>query len=90
MPTGSIYGTSTNVVHDIIVNEIKVQLLLTHSTPSSSTCIGSIQIQLKQNTNIYNIYNSVVTCRHIAINSSASDPLNATKIAVKKVSDIQV
>ena len=34
------------------------------------------------------LYNSVLTCRHI--NSSASAPLNATKIAVKKVSDVDV
>ena len=33
------------------------------------------------------IYNSVLTCRQNIINSSASAPLNATKIAVKKVSD---
>ena len=31
-----------------------------------------------------NVYNSVFTCRHIAINSSVSAPLNATKIAVMK------
>ena len=39
--------------------------------------------------NIY-IYNSVLTCRKNIINSSASAPLNATKIAVKKVSDVDV
>ena len=33
---------------------------------------------------------SVVTCRHITSNSSASTPLNTKKIAVKKVSDIDV
>ena len=37
---------------------------------------------------IYKIYNSVLTCRQNIINSSASGPLNATKIAVKKVSDV--
>ena len=37
--------------------------------------------------NIY-IYNSVLTCRQHIINSSASAPPNATKIAVKKVSDV--
>ena len=31
------------------------------------------------------VYNSVVTCRHIIINSSASAPLNAKKIAVGKI-----
>ena len=36
------------------------------------------------------VYNSVVTCRHITINSFASTPLNAKKIAVKKVSDVDV
>ena len=36
------------------------------------------------------IYNSVGTFRHIVINSSASAPLNVTKIAVKKVSDFEV
>ena len=36
------------------------------------------------------IYNSVVTCRCIAINSSASAPLNTKKIAVKKLSDVDV
>ena len=39
--------------------------------------------------NIY-IYNSVLTCRQHIINSSASAPPNATKIAVKKVSDVVV
>ena len=32
------------------------------------------------------IVDSVVTCRHNIINSSASGPLNAKKIAVKQVS----
>ena len=41
-------------------------------------------------TNRIPIHNSVVTCRHIAINSSASAPLNATKIAVKKASDVDL
>ena len=36
------------------------------------------------------IYNSVLTCRQNIINSSASAPLNATKIDVKKVSDVHV
>ena len=36
------------------------------------------------------IYNSVVTCRHNIINSSASAPLSAKKIAVKKISDVYV
>ena len=36
------------------------------------------------------IYNSVLTCRQNIIKSSASAPLNATKIAVKKVSDVDV
>ena len=35
------------------------------------------------------IYNSVFTCRQNIINSSASVPLNATNIAVKKVSDVE-
>ena len=44
----------------------------------------------------WNIYiyifcmHSVVTCRHIPINSSASAPLNTKKIAAKKVSDVEV
>ena len=36
------------------------------------------------------IYNSVITCRQNVINSSASAPLNATKIAAKKVSCVDV
>ena len=36
------------------------------------------------------IYNSVLTCRQNIINSSASAQLNATKIAVKKDSDVDV
>ena len=36
------------------------------------------------------IIDSVVTCRQITINSSASAPVNAKKIAVKKVSDVDV
>ena len=36
------------------------------------------------------IYNSVLTCRQHIINSSAGAPPNATKIAVKKVSGVDV
>ena len=36
------------------------------------------------------IYNSVLTCRQHIINSSASAPPNDTKIAVKKVIDVDV
>ena len=36
------------------------------------------------------IYNSVLTCRQHIIYSSANVPPNATKIAVKKVSDVDV
>ena len=36
------------------------------------------------------IYNSVLTYRQNIINSSASAPLNATKIAVKKVGDVDL
>ena len=36
------------------------------------------------------IYNSVLTCRQNIINSSAGAPLNVRKIAVKKVSDVDV
>ena len=36
------------------------------------------------------IYNSVLTCRQNIINSSASASLNAAKIAVKKVSEVDV
>ena len=39
---------------------------------------------------IYSVYNSVLTCRQNIMNSSASAPLNATKIAVKKDSDVDV
>ena len=38
---------------------------------------------------IYIFYNSVCTCRHTNLNSSASAPLNATKIAVMKVSHLR-
>ena len=34
--------------------------------------------------------NSVVTCRHITNNTSASEPRSAKKVAVKKVSDVDV
>ena len=34
--------------------------------------------------------NSVLTCQQTIINSTASAPPNATKIAVKKVSDVNV
>ena len=36
------------------------------------------------------IYNSVVTCRHITISTSACETRNAKKIAVRKVSDVTV
>ena len=39
---------------------------------------------------ISSIYNSVVTCLHNIINSSASAPQSARKIAVKKVSYVYV
>ena len=39
---------------------------------------------------VWNLYNSVLTCLQNIINSYASAPLNATKIAVKKVSDVDV
>ena len=39
---------------------------------------------------IYIYIKFILTCRHNIINSSASAPLNATKIAVKKVSDVDV
>ena len=45
-------------------------------------------IQKKSHCSQYIIYNSVLTCRQNIIYSSASAPLNATKIAVKKVSDV--
>ena len=35
-------------------------------------------------------YKSVVTCRHITISNSAGENRNAKKIAVKKVSDVDV
>ena len=41
-------------------------------------------------TSVCNVLESVVTCQHIAINSSASATHNATEIAVKKVSDVEV
>ena len=47
-------------------------------------------IMYNRNTNAIYIYNLVLTCRQNIINSSASAPLNATKIAVKKVSDVDV
>ena len=36
------------------------------------------------------IYNSVVTFRQTIINSTASEPRNATKMAVRKVRDVSV
>ena len=39
---------------------------------------------------LYIKYESVVTCRHNIINSSASAPQNAKKIAVKKVTYVYV
>ena len=39
---------------------------------------------------ISSTYNSVLTCRQNFIKSSASTPLNATKIAMKKFSDVVV
>ena len=38
----------------------------------------------------YSSIDSVLTCRQHIINSSASAPPNATKIAMKKVSDVDV
>ena len=48
----------------------------------SSNVRGVIAGKMGRNSSIYN---SVFTCRHIAINSSASVPLNGTKIDVMKV-----
>ena len=38
----------------------------------------------------FSLYSSVITWRKNIINSSASAPLNATKIAVKKISDVDI
>ena len=52
-------------------------------------CINQFVCITMVNCIIY-IYNSVLTCRQHIINSSASAPPNAIKIAVKKVSDVDV
>ena len=52
-----------------------------------SHSLGQLALASKRTASLY-IYNSVFTCRCIAINSSASAPLNAKKIAVKKVVDV--
>ena len=51
--------------------------------------LNKLNLNISKTKSIY-IYNSVLTCRKNIINSSASAPLNATKIAVKKVSDVDV
>ena len=45
---------------------------------------------LNINKTVPSIYNSVVACRQNIINSSVRAPLNAKKIAEKKVSDVDV
>ena len=56
-----------------------------------STCNGFGDIWWTDNPIYFSsIDNSVLTCRQNIINSSASAPLNATKIAVKKISDVDV
>ena len=69
---------------------ISINIVLWSATPST-TLSFLIRSGLFVNTRsrIY-IYNSVLTCRQHIINSSASAPLNATKIAVKKDSDVDV
>ena len=57
---------------------------------SRSTCGINCRLTYYGVIFIYRIYNSVVTCRNIVIISSASAPLNAMKIAVKKASDVEV
>ena len=65
------------------------------AAPLTTTCwvlpIRKVSIHVAIDPEIY-IYNSVLTCRQhiIYINSSASAPPNATKIAVKKGSDVVV
>ena len=51
--------------------------------------INKVTNKISKTVGIY-IYNSVLTCRQNIINSSASAPLNATKIAAKKDSDVGV
>ena len=48
------------------------------------------EIVLSRMSSIYSVYNSVLTCRQHIINSSVTASPNATKIAVKKVSDVDV
>ena len=52
--------------------------------------LSTFHIRIKMSTTHIYIYNSVLTCRQHIINSSESAPPNATKIAVKKVSDVDV
>ena len=50
-----------------------------------------IDLIFKKGEHLYTLYiNSVATRRHITISTSASEPLNAKKIAVKEVSDVDV
>ena len=67
---------TSHYTHEVDQDLNKIKLLLTAG-------LFSIYIY------IY-IYNSVVTCRHNIINSSASAPQNVKKIAVKKVSYVYV
>ena len=59
------------------------------TTVRNMLSINTIKVT-RQVTDLVVIDNSVVTCRHITINSSTSAPLNAKKIAVKKGSDVDV
>ena len=62
---------------------------LTHIVDKPTRNDKTLDLIITNYPSIY-IYNSVLTCRQHIINSSASVLPNATKIAVKKVSDVDV
>ena len=83
-PTPQIkYGGLTPIVTAVVCLLIHTHLEWT--TPSQSN-----EILAFTNGHAIYIYNSVLACRQHIINSSASAPPNATKIAVKKDSDVDV
>ena len=65
-------------------------LTCTFLTKNKLTYIVIVEQTIIVDFYISQLYNSVVTCRHMTSNSSASAPLHAKKIAVQKVSDIDV
>ena len=88
---GNVFTRQTDVAWLVtnLADETQDNGILYTTTRRHGNTFKTLVINYNKVRVIY-IYNSVLTCRQHIINSSASTPPNATKIAVKKVSDVDV